>query len=337
MKRSNIYPVFTLTLFLWSSSFVIAQVQKKVVVEHFTNTVCSVCASRNPGFYANLNNQSADVLHIAIHPSAPYSACKLNQHNKVENDARANYYGVYGSTPRFVIQGNVVPSNANINAQSLFDPYLQQTSPLAVNVKISEHSASELLVTISIKTIASHTLGSLLLTSSIVEETLNYTAPNGEQQQHDVFRKSFFNVNGQLFNAPQNIGDSVVFTASVAKNSEWTLTQLYALVVIQEATDKKVVQAERSSLLAVTTGIAEQPLTVGRIYPNPVNNELSIELKQPQQTTVSIYDLTGRIVLIKYIGSNSILDLSALPNGLYSIVLSNDVGFSSYKIVKNTE
>jgi hypothetical protein len=32
-----------------------AQVTKKIIVEHFTNTKCSVCASRNPGFHTNLN------------------------------------------------------------------------------------------------------------------------------------------------------------------------------------------------------------------------------------------------------------------------------------------
>jgi len=80
-----------------------AQVQKNVVVEHFTNTRCGICASRNPGFFTNLNN-NPDVIHLAIHPSSPYSSCVFNQHNSVDNDDRTNYYGIYGGTPRLVVQ-----------------------------------------------------------------------------------------------------------------------------------------------------------------------------------------------------------------------------------------
>ena len=89
-----------------------SQVPKKAVVEHFTNTNCSVCASRNPGFYTNLNMQTG-VLNLAVHPSSPYPNCLLYQQNATANDARTNYYGIYGSTPRLVINGNVISSAAN--------------------------------------------------------------------------------------------------------------------------------------------------------------------------------------------------------------------------------
>ena len=96
-----------------------AQVPKKVIVEHFTNTVCSVCASKNPGFYTNLKNQQG-VIHLAVHPSSPYTSCILSKHNVSENDARTNYYGVYGATPRLAIQGVVIASNANYSSAAIF-------------------------------------------------------------------------------------------------------------------------------------------------------------------------------------------------------------------------
>ena len=40
-------------LLLTGTSTVFAQTSKKMLVEHFTNTKCSICASLNPGFYAN--------------------------------------------------------------------------------------------------------------------------------------------------------------------------------------------------------------------------------------------------------------------------------------------
>src|SRR5260221_7207968 len=79
----------------------LAQVAKKIIVEHFTNTDCSICAALDPGFYANLNAHPG-VLHLSIHPSAPYPNGLLYKQNATANDARTNYYGVYGSTPRLV-------------------------------------------------------------------------------------------------------------------------------------------------------------------------------------------------------------------------------------------
>src|SRR5688572_14710898 len=86
-----------------------AQTPRQVIVEHFTNTRCSICASKNPGFYSLLHGSYPQVLHIAYHPSAPYSNCYFSLQNPTENNSRTNYYGVYGSTPRAVIQGNVIP------------------------------------------------------------------------------------------------------------------------------------------------------------------------------------------------------------------------------------
>jgi hypothetical protein len=45
----------------------LAQVPKTTVVEHFTNSNCSVCASNNPGIFATLRNYP-DVIHVAFYP-----------------------------------------------------------------------------------------------------------------------------------------------------------------------------------------------------------------------------------------------------------------------------
>ena len=125
--------IFSLPAIIFYSQTLLSQVPKKTIVEHFTNTKCSICASRNPGFYTNLNNQPG-VLHLAIHPSSPYNGCQLYQQNSSENDARTNYYGVYGGTPRLVINGSVISVNANYSDNSMFTPFLQQTSPALIKI-----------------------------------------------------------------------------------------------------------------------------------------------------------------------------------------------------------
>lgn len=191
------------------------QVAKKVITEHFTNTVCSICASKNPGFYTNLNSQSG-VIHLAIHPSSPYSSCILNQHNVTENDARTNYYGVYGSTPRIVIQGSVIPSSANYSSASLFSPFLSQNSPASIKIKQYKYGNDSIRSRIVIKTEALHSLGSLKLFVALAEDTIFYSSPNGETKHYDVFRKSLTGTSGVTVTLPSTVGDSVIFTMASA-------------------------------------------------------------------------------------------------------------------------
>ena len=99
------------------------EVPRRVVVEHFTNSRCGICANRNPAFYTNLNSQEG-VLHISYHPSSPYSNCVLHQANAAENDGRTNYYDIYGSTPKLVIQGALVPVSTNYGNASIFDNHI---------------------------------------------------------------------------------------------------------------------------------------------------------------------------------------------------------------------
>ena len=213
MKKVCIQFVTLITLV----QFVNAQVPKKVVVEHFTNTKCSICASRNPGFYTNLNSQTG-VIHLAIHPSSPYAACFLSMHNPIENDGRTNYYGIYGGTPRLVIQGTVISSSVNYSSASIFTPYLGQTSPASIKIYQYKYGNDSIRSRIVIKTEATHTLTNLSLFVALAEDTINYTGSNGESVHYDVFRKSYTGTSGISVTLPAVVGDSVVYIKSSPTN-----------------------------------------------------------------------------------------------------------------------
>lgn len=324
-----------LSMLLIAANFSQAQVVQKVVVEHFTNTRCGICASRNPGFYTNLNAQNKDnVLHMAIHPSAPYSACLLNQHNKTENDARTNYYGVYGSTPRLVIQGNVIPASSNYGSAAVFAAYLNQTSPIGISVQVKLMPTDSIEVNIHIKTVATHSLGELQLFGAMVEKQLNYAAPNGENEHFDVFRKNVFPVNGLKFTPSAVVGDSVVLKGMVFKHAAWVSSQMYALAIVQAA-DKKIIQAERSALLSQATGFNDYKILNANVFPNPVTDHINIELADVKQADFYLYDLMGRLVKKQEIQESGMVDLSGITAGFYQLVLkSNDYQFTQ-KIIIN--
>ena len=77
--------------------------------------------------------------------------------------------------------------------------------------------------------------------------------------------------------------------------------------------------------VTLSTQTLEKELTVS-IYPNPTNEQLTIELEQPFISYhISIYDLQGNRLMIKEVNEKrkTSLDVSSFASGSYFIVLSN--------------
>lgn len=322
--------VFLPILLLGSRMLYAQAVEKKVVAEHFTNTHCSVCASRNPGFYSNLW-QFPEVLHIAYHPSAPYAACPLSQHNAAESDARTNFYGVYGSTPRIVIQGQAIPANANYTDGTLFQSQAGATTPFSLAVEMKEISAGTLEIRTIVKKVDVSALADLQLYAAIVEDTLFFTAQNGEDKHYDVFRKSVWGVPLNV-PAPAAVGDSVVQVAQVSVNPGWERKKLYTVALLQQM-DKSLVQAARSAHLPVTTDIEDLlPVTMA-VYPNPFSNAIHFQ-SVPADAMYYVRDLHGKTVAEGLAGKGEAV-LSALPPGAYLISFVSKSGVRSFKLFKD--
>ncbi len=322
--------------FLFSSHAAFAQVEKKIVVEHFTNTNCSICGSRNPGFYTNLNSQNG-VLHLAVHPSAPYASCLLYNQNATANDARTNYYGIYGSTPRLVINGVVILSSTNYASSSIFTPYQSSTTPASIHIVQQKFGADSIRSTITITTEATHSLGGLSLFVALAEDTVFYTGTNGEKQHYDVFRKSLSGTTGTSITLPAAVGSSVVLTFSSPSNSTWNFSRIYTFAMLQETNSKKLVQAEAVAPSANgTAGVAETHTTlVATIFPNPTTNIVNIQLAESAPAIVTIISLDGKVLMKKELSlSNSQLDLSSLPTATYLLSVKTDKGEYSQKIIK---
>jgi hypothetical protein len=312
-----------------------AQVPKKVVVEHFTNTLCSVCASRNPGFNTNLNAQNG-VIRLSVHPSSPYSSCVLNQHNVADNDGRTNYYGIYGSTPRLVIQGVTIPTSASYNAASLFTPYIGQTSPASLRIAQTRFGNDSIRSVIIVKTEAAHSLGSLQLFVALAEDTIFYNAPNGEMRHYTVLRKALSGVSGVALNLPANIGDSLVFIFSSLSNSAWDFARINTFVVLQQTQNKEVVQAEYfPAQNTLPTSVFESPQESVQVY----STGTALVVNQPaviSPRTIRLYDISGRIVWQQALTSSSeVIDWNALTEGMYLYMITEENKFiQSGKVVR---
>ena len=308
-------------LAIFSFNYSIAQVPRKVVVEHFTNSVCSVCASRNPGFFSNLNSQS-EVIHMAVHPSSPYSSCILNQHNVSENDGRTNYYGIYGSTPRLVIQGVVQSGGANYGSPTIFTPYLGQNTPASIKIYQTKYSTDSIRSRIVIKTEATHTLGNLKLFVALAEDTIFYTSPNGESRHYNVFRKSLTGATGVTVNLPPAVGDSIVYTMSSAANVAWDFARIFTIAILQEEATKSVVQSEWLTANADSsgTGITNQPVlnTEIKIFSSDKNILISQTIVA-ESLSISVYDVTGKKIIEnrQLTSKTEVIPLPSTSTGIY--------------------
>lgn len=306
-----------------------AQVDRNVIVEHFTNTHCSTCASRNPGLLNNLSEHNSDVIHISYFPSRPYADCKLNNHNGAENDDRTKYYGIFGSTPQIVIQGETKP-NANFTNTQLFDDYKNETTSYASSTQYMLDDDS-MYVRVVLQSPSTTNWENVQLLVQAAEDTVFHEGRNGEKMHFNVFRRSFTGIDGIAVEQMLNMGDSMVYYFSLPLHSDWNPERMKALTILQRTDDKTIVQAEEGTFEAFSkpVGTTEMPKT-------PLTN-IRISTKTIQFTTepaeqVSIYNLQGQVVLQAQFVEQ--LSIATLPKGLYVIRYSGNTKESTKKFVK---
>lgn len=325
--------LFSLVVQIFASGFAVGQqVPKRVVAEHFTNTYCSICAARNPGLFATMW-QYPQVLHIAYHPSSPYAACPLNRYNIPENDERTKFYGVYGGTPQLVVQGDRITSA--FTDTTIYTARLNQTTSFDMTASLMTKGTDSVSVSIVVKKVAASSLTALQLFGAIVEDTLFFSASNGEQQHFDVFRKALWGITPLAVTAPAAVGDSTVYTKTIMADAAWPMYRMYALAILQES-GKQVVQAARSGRLPVT-GVNDivkaKPVS---IFPNPVSERLYVDasgLRLP--ASVVITDHQGRVVRTFVIDKHSAsVDVSSLSAGMYYLKANDDAQLVYGKFLK---
>lgn len=302
------------SLLLFFAVTMVAQVPKNVVVEHFTNSRCSVCASRNPGFFTNLNNHP-NVIHLAIHPSAPYSTCIFSQHNPTENDARTNYYGIFGGTPRIVVQGSPIPAATNYGTASIFTSQTGQTSPFTVRTDLSVNGG-QVTVSVVVKTEATHSYTDLKLFTAIAEDTIFYNAPNGENKHYNVFRKSVFETDGKTITPATMVGDSVMFSETVSLDAAWVSNRILAISILQEVGNKAVVQAatSRNQVFTATENILEAPF---KLY--SANNNIFFQADNAENYQIQLFDLQGKMLRQFNSNGNNVWAFEDLKTGVYLV------------------
>ncbi len=315
--------------------FTNAQVAKKTMLEHFTNTKCGTCAARNPGLNANLNLHP-QVLRIQIHPSSPYVACFLSMQNTSDNDARTNFYNIYGTTPRLVINGVNIPNATNYADTSLFTSYAG-LSPFSISIEQYAIGIDSIQSRITIQRVAIGTPNdSAKLFAGLVEDTVFGNGGNGELQHYNVLRRSLLAPQGMVIPLPAAVGDSLVITKTEKYNSIWNQNRMATVAILQDKLNKQLIQSELSSTAktSIITSLDNnncRPLEIA-IYPNPANNFIAFQNLNTESITYQLINSKGEVVQSATTRIR-IIDTTLLPSGIYLLQVFNEKSITVKKVL----
>jgi hypothetical protein len=132
------------------------------------------------------------------------------------------------------------------------------------------------------------------------------------------------------------VGESVTFSKTVAVNSVWVRSRIYALAMLQE-TDHTLVQAAKSAKLPDAMGVTvTEPGSEVVLYPNPSHSKVFFNELKNYPFTVDIYEVSGRLLSRTMMhGAASFIDISGLAPGLYLVKGAADGNPFVRSFVKN--
>ncbi len=144
--------------------------------------------------------------------------------------------------------------------------------------------------------------------------------------------------------------DSIKFTDNslYATNRKWYLDNVYvdntrAIVFTQKAVNNKPLRLDLNNsqcvndttLIIQTLEITKPKSSLITIYPNPVNQTLTIETSQTKPYKIRVLNTLGQIVLLKDLDYvTEILEVSNLSNGIYFLEIEFEKSISRLRFVK---
>lgn len=311
-------------LSLSSTIFSIAQVPLNSVVESFTNTQCSICASRNPGFHSNVVAHPSITL-LTINPSSPYAGCILSKQNKVDNDDRTSWYGIYGSTPRLTINGNVIAASANYSDPALFSAYIGLTTPFSMRVEQSNYGKDSIKAKVIIKKVVA-TTSDVRLFIGLVEDTIFVNGGNGELRHYNVLRKSLTGATPLFISMAMPLGDSVIVERTGTAASFWDINRMFAMAILHENSTNKIVQSAKTSPMK-TASISNVAKTLDfNFSPNPATHTLKINTPSQEKISYQLYNMLGLSLVQNSFTNSTTINVANWPNGFYILKLVSENG-----------
>jgi hypothetical protein len=233
-----------------TSVYIPQPVNKKVLVEFFTNSYCQPCvASHNYWDQVNavggLTLNDTSVIVLSYHAKSPNPADSLYRANIQQSDARYNYYGVFTTgTPNNQIDGTYMGQFAASNFTALVNAEFRNTRYLDVSLSNSFDGIDSGTVTANIKALTALPTTDNVIHIVISENNISYiTAPNGVTNPDDVMRNMVTGSLGESISLTPN--QIVAFSKDYRLLPKWKSEDCYITVFVQSTSTKQIYGVER--------------------------------------------------------------------------------------------
>lgn len=311
--------------------FAQSQVKKYVMIEHFTNSRCSICASRNPAFFNLIDDYPSDVHHIAVHPPVPYNNCVFYLANTADNITMANEYGIQG-TPRVALNGTFINAGNPLLPPATLESYLNQTSPLYVKVEELGTGANR-TAAITLRNSGGIPAGDYTLYAAALEKTINQTTPNGESVHHNVLRDL---ITAGIDLAPIALGEEISINLGYTIQNGWNADEMYVLAWVRNNDGSKAILNSGTRFDPVLVSTQTPAAENVKAWPNPATDETWVQTGGETIRDVQLFGADGRSHRVAFSQTNDQvrLDVKTLSAGLYYVRLQGENKTFTGKIVK---
>lgn len=231
-----------------TSVYIPQPVNKKILVEFFTNSFCLPCVNAHHYWdqvnaVGGLTLNDTSVIVISIHARSPNQSDSLYRANKDQNDARYNYYSVQ-STPNNQLDGSYMGEFSSPNFSALLNT--EFLTPQYLDISLSNYfdGNDSGTVTASITALSTLPANDLVVMVAITENNVSYiTAVNGVTHPSDVLRFWPTGSGGQSISLPQS--QTVDFSQNYRIASNWKKQDCYLTVYVQSISTKAIFGVER--------------------------------------------------------------------------------------------
>lgn len=125
--------------------------------------------------------------------------------------------------------------------------------------------------------------------------------------------------------------NSEIIAGANASTFTPTLSSLYSVIVSGAGC------TTQSDCYTFSLGMKEDALTTFRLYPNPANTFIQLETSNQEELmncTYTLFDISGKRILQGRLNGDNSIDVRNVPNGVYSLQLTNKENTSSLKLIK---
>jgi len=231
-----------------NSVYIPKQINKKVLVEYFSNSACIPCEDMHKSFIEpvvgvkGVTFNDTGIVFVSWQYKYPNSADSVYWANAVQNGYRANYYQVSGA-PNGQLDGNYMGSYSTSQWTSQVNSEFNGTKYLSITMSNTYDTTSRSgNVTANIQTLVTPTTSDNIVHFILTEDSVMYiSAQNGIKQLDNVMRLMITDTTG----VPINLSGTQSLNENYSVQSKYNDSKCHVVVFVQSVSTKAVYGVEK--------------------------------------------------------------------------------------------